>query len=395
MYNSLAIRQDDDIPFISYYNYFNKTSGFLKYAFGTMLVTPPPPLYFWESAAVTDDLYAGTFSSIGIGGPDSPGDSDGEPVIAFYSTYDLEEDDEDDAVTEDLMYAYRDEYTLDWVIDEVDTTGDVGQYVDMALDSTGLPHISYYDASKSALSYAHRNSLNTVWMTDTMDNNGDVGLFTSIDLSPNDRPYIAYYDYTNAQIKLKFQTLIGGWPAASVVATGVGYFDDDYADPIEADLSIAYEDVPAGTDLVHISYFDQTYNASDPKSVLGDLKYVRGTVDSGTGAVTWGSPVTLDSSVVAVGQYNDLVVKNSTGELNVCYYDGTNGDLKVAKWDGSWSLLVIDSVGDTGLYCSTALESDGEVTVSYYDQSRGSLRFAHNPVETTDSYFIYIPIVIK
>jgi hypothetical protein len=395
MYNSLAIRQADDIPFISYYNYYNKTDGFLKYAFGTMLVTPPPPLYFWESAAVTDNLYAGTFSSIGIGGPNSPGDSDGEPVIAFYSTKDLEEDDEEDAVTLDLMYAYRDEFTLDWVIDEVDTTGDVGQYVDMAIDSTGIPHISYYDASVGALRYATRNSINTAWDTVQKDNNADVGLFTSIDLSPNDRPYIAYYDYTNAQIKLKYQTPLSAWPAASVVATGVGYFDDDYVDPIEADLSIAYEDVPAGTDLVHISYFDQTYNASDPKSVLGELKYVRGTVDSGTGAVTWGSPVTLDSSVAAVGQYNDLVVKNSTGEINVCYYDGTNGDLKVAKWDGSWSLLVIDSAGDTGLSCSTALESDGEVTVSYYDKSRGSLRFAHNPVETIDTYFNYIPFVIK
>ena len=147
--------------------------------------------------------------------------------------------------------------------------------------------------------------------------------------------------------------------------------------------------------MIHVSYFDQTYNASDPKSPLGDLKYVRGTVDSGTGAVTWGSPVTLDSSGDVAGLYNDLVVNNSTGERNVCYYDGTNGNLKVAKWDGSWNLLVIDSAGDTGLYCSTALESDGEVTVSYYDKSRGSLRFAHNPVEAPDSYFIYIPIAIK
>jgi hypothetical protein len=389
LYNSLAIRQDDDIPFISYYN---ETNGFLKYAFGTMLVTPPP-LYFWESAAVTDNLYAGTFSSIGIGGPDSPGDSDGEPVIAFYSTYDLEEDDEEDAVTEDLMYAYRDEGSLEWVFDEVDTTGDVGQYVDMAIDSTGIPHISYYDASRSALIYATRNSINTTWVTATLDNNGDVGLFTSIALNPNDLPYIAYYDYTNSRIKFVFRTAFDTWSIPGVVATGVGdyvHVDDKH---IEADLSIAYED--AATDLIHVSYFDQTGYDSNLKNALGSLMYVQDTVGA-LGAVDWDQPpITLDSSVAMVGQYNDLVVKNSTGEINVCYYDGTNGDLKVAKWNGSWNLHVIDSAGDTGLSCSTALESDGEVTVSYYDQSRGSLRFAHNPVDTPDSYFNYIPIVIK
>ena len=265
----------------------------------------------------------------------------------------------------------------------------------MAIDSTGIPHISYYDANNTRLMYAFWDT--TDWDTDPKDKDGDVGLFTSIAMSPNDRPYIAYYDYTNAQIKFKYQTPLGGWPGASVVTTGVGYFDD-YDDPIEADLSIAYED--AATDLIHISYFDQTGYDSALISALGELKYIRGTVDPSTGAVTWGSPVTLDSSGDIAGLYNDLVVNNSTDELNVCYYyyketDGTNGNLKVAKWDGSWNLHVIDSAGDTGLYCSTALESDSEVTVSYYDKSRGSLRFALNPIEATDTYFNYIPFVIK
>jgi len=392
----LAIRQVDDIPFISYYN---KTRDFLKYAFGTRLVAPPPPLYFWESAAVTDDLYAGTFSSIGIGGPDSPGDSDGEPVIAFYSTYDLDEGDDMD----DLMYAYRNASTLEWVFDEVDTTNDVGQYVDMAIDSSGIPHISYYDATNTRLMYAFWDT--TDWDTEPMDNNGYVGLFTSIAMSPspNDRPYIAYYDYTNAQIKLKYQTPLGGWPAASVVATGVGDFDHEDDKHIEADLSIAYED--AATDLIHVSYFNQTKYDSDLKSSEGYLMYVRGTVDPSTGAVTWGTPVTLtpDLSGIVAGQYNDLVVNSLNGKIDICYYDGTNGDLKVRTRDGSWKApLVIDSKGDTGLYCSTALESvdplipnKREVTISYYDKSRGSLRFAHNPVESSDSYFIYIPIAIK
>jgi len=400
LYTSLAIRQDDDKPFISYYN---KTNGFLKYAFGTRRPgTPPPPLYLWESAAVTDTLKAGTFSAIGIGGPNSPvfrlGDSsDGEPIIALYSTHYLEEEDEEDAVTEDLMYAYRDKTTLEWVFDEVDTTGNVGQYVDLAIDSTGIPHISYYDVSRGALIYATRNTLNTAWITDTLDNNGDVGRFTSIALDPNDLPYVAYYDYTNSRILLRYKTFIGSWSQPSIVATDVGYFDDDYVDPIEADLSLAFEDVPSpGQDQVHVSYFDQIYNDPDPKSPLGDLKYALGTVDV-SGAVTWIQYQTLDSSFPVVGIYNDLIVNNLNGERYVCYYDKTWGNLKVAKWDGSpaWDVFIVDSEGDTGLYCSTALESDGEVTISYYDKSRGSLRFAHSPTPPLPIFINYLPIVIK
>ncbi len=72
-HNSLVIREADDIPFISYYN---QTSEFLKYAYGTFRIDPPPPIYNWTTSTVTDDYPAGTFTSIGISDfwdPGNPG----------------------------------------------------------------------------------------------------------------------------------------------------------------------------------------------------------------------------------------------------------------------------------------------------------------------------------
>jgi hypothetical protein len=72
-------------------------------------------------------------------------DSSGNPHISYY-----------DASNGDLKYAYWD--GSQWQIEVVESDGQVGEWTSLALDSAGNPHISYYDRSKGHLKYATSSS---------------------------------------------------------------------------------------------------------------------------------------------------------------------------------------------------------------------------------------------
>jgi PKD repeat protein len=62
---------------------------------------------------------------------------------------------------------------------------------------------------------------------------------------------------------------------------------------------------------------------------------------------------------------------------HISYYDSTNGDLKYARWMGSfWANQTIDSGGDVGKYTSIALDSNDYPHISYYDSTNGDLKYA-------------------
>jgi RHS repeat-associated protein len=113
-------------------------------------------------------------------------DSSGNPRISYY-----------DSTNGDLKYA---SWTGSaWNIQTVDSTGNVGQYTSLALDSSGNPHISYYDVTNTNLKYAKWTG--SAWSLQTLDSTGTVGLWTSIALDSSGNPRIAYYDSTNANLK--------------------------------------------------------------------------------------------------------------------------------------------------------------------------------------------------
>lgn len=358
LYTSVAIRQWDNIPFISYYNLSNE---FLKYAWRVSAPSwPSVTSQDWTYGTVTGEYTGGTFSSIAI--------SNSLPVIANYNTED-----------NDLMFAKYSITANKWITDEIDTDGDVGQYVDLVVDSKNIPHVSYYDADDQNLKYAYWQQSPAKWISRTWETSALDGLFTSIDVSPNDRPYIAFYDYTNLEVKLVYQTPLGGWSAPVVIDTGIGKIDRPPED-IEAYLSLDYEDVPdPDKDQVHVSYYDSTTQPSDVK----DLNYWRAEIDPSTGLPTQKEKIPIDTTG-DVGMYNSISVFDPNGTRYICYYDETNGFLKVAEWLGeqaapSWTTFVVDNNNrDTGLYCSTAFGSTGWVGISYYDKTRGTLRFAYH-----------------
>lgn len=106
----------------------------------------------------------------------------------------------------DLRYAYQD--ATGWYTQTVDAPGDVGYYTSLALDASGYPHISYYDAGQGDLKYAYQDE--NGWQNETVDSGGDVGRYTSLALGKNDSVHISYLDKTNGS--LKYATLAGATP---------------------------------------------------------------------------------------------------------------------------------------------------------------------------------------
>ncbi len=77
-----------------------------------------------------------------------------------------------------------------WLVETVDSGGEVGQGCSLALDASDRPHLSYYDATARTIKYATKFGTN--WLTTTISPGGVPFFETSLALDPAGRPRIAY-----------------------------------------------------------------------------------------------------------------------------------------------------------------------------------------------------------
>ncbi len=181
-YASIALDSDDD-PHISY---MDSESFDIKYTKRTGSG--------WSIETVASPKYIGFSTSLAI-------DSNGDPHISYFDLY---VSDFADYIYYEVKYARWTGYS--WDIKTVGDTDMGGYSAPLVLDSNDHPHLCYcydnpYDEiySVEAIEYARWNGYS--WDIESVDSSGDIGYYTSIALDSSDYPHISYYDSTHKTLK--------------------------------------------------------------------------------------------------------------------------------------------------------------------------------------------------
>jgi hypothetical protein len=283
---------------------------------------------------------------------------------------------------------------------------DVGQATSLALNTAGVPFISYLDASAGNLK--HARSYGPVWYRNVVPapaKDVNTGLYSSIDLSGDYSPHIAYYDQTKGNL------WYASWTGSSWSQTKI-----DQAGDVGRYVSLAIDSAA----IPHMSYYDASRgNLNYASYSIQASSWMTTTVDTleNTGQFTsitvnpanvpyisyydysggslnmaFQSPTQtwVVSPVDNVGRTDALdvgisssIALDNTGRPHISYYDIENGDLKYAYsndvWPtaGSWNVSVLDSVGDVGLYSSLVIDTTtNTLHLCYYDYTNGNLKYA-------------------
>ncbi len=284
---------------------------------------------------------------------------------------------------------------LAWNIQTVDSEGSVGWYTSLALDSSGNPHISYFDATNHGLKYAVYNSSHwNIEMIDSTDSAGaTAGLYSSLALDAGGNPHISYFGYdfnVYSSTQLRYATFDGSaWDIQMLSGPGHrGWYTsldlDASGNPHISHVRIngvltyvAYDGsawhrqfVDSGdfraewTSLAldaagdpHISYYDWRHR---------DLRY------AALGESGW--DIQVVQSEGDVGNYASLAIDRD-GDPHISYLG--NGDLMYATYDGfTWDVQTVDSEGSVGWYTSLELDASGNPHISYWDSDNDDLKYA-------------------
>ena len=104
-----------------------------------------------------------------------------------------------DSVNSDLMYAHNTTGGCGgWTYEQVDGTN-TGEYLSLVYTSTDNPYIAYYVGSTGDLMVAHYDG--SSWVYEDVDTYGNVGTFIDMAIDGNDMLHIVYFDETTGSIK--------------------------------------------------------------------------------------------------------------------------------------------------------------------------------------------------
>jgi hypothetical protein len=235
------------------------------------------------------------------------------------------------------------EWLGSWHIERVDSSGSVGNYSSIAIDSDKNIHISHYDDYACSLKYSTNRSGN--WISETVDPSSDcsiydAGRYSSIAVDKQKNVHIGYYEFSYESLKY-ITDRTGEWISETVCDLCA-----------TSDISLAVD----SSGNAHISYF------------AGALSYAT----NAAGSWTFNNIDTEGNT----GHYTSIAI-DAGNKMHISYFNNTLSQIRYATdMSGSWTLKIIDTVGNAN-FTSIAVDSGTKVHIAYSDNVSGSgLKYA-------------------
>ncbi len=226
-----------------------------------------------------------------------------------------------------------------WLVEDFGNPLDVYFYYDfslsMAVSTTGVPHVCYFDTVENLLIHAYRSG--TGWILETIT--ADYARSCSLALDGSDRPHVAYSSYGHSRIAHWTGT---SWEFESI--------DWQWGSPAGLSLTMDAGGFP------HVSA--TVWVGSEPGWPEWQYKYRDAT---GWHTVNQGGLITIGQTSLAL---------DANGHPFVGY--PTWQGLSMAAFDGvAWQTGAVDTSDDVGRFSSLALDSGGRPVVGYSAKSAG------------------------
>jgi len=272
----------------------------------------------------------------------------------------------------------------DWRCTVVDATNNTGRFTSMAFDLSGNPWISYYDPDDLNLNIAQYvgsggncddSGGSDAWNCEIIDGTGSLGQHTSIAFDPSGSPWISYRASTGNDLKVANYVGSGGncddsggsdaWQCTIVDATSDSGEYSSLAIGPSGDIWVSYYDNGSNDNLKVAQYVGSGGNCT---SAAWEC-----TVVDATGAVGLYTSIAVGLDGVPWVSYRDL-----TGtELQVAQYVGSGGNCDATGGSDAWQCTVVDTINDSSLYTSIAIDSSGNPWISYRDSTANNLKVAN------------------
>ncbi len=295
-------------------------------------------------------------------------------------------------------YAFRPAGTTRW--DKTSLAGGAINYVSLALDSAGNPHIC---STFHRLRFAAFDG--TKWsVQDVAPDSADIQYSCTVGVGPDGKPYLAWYKVEDADknfyLHLKYGSLDNGvwvvrtvdfdkqtgkYHSMAVDAQGVPHLTYDAFVDGRLKYAIRTKD---GWDIRVVQsrkINDPEYNVGMGNHLVLDAEgkahisyYTNTTMRYATEKADGWNLQTVDTIRSSGGwtSYRSSVVLDKAGNPHIVYQDG--GTVKHAFFDGKqWHLqLVVHSGPDGNRYVSAAIDKNDVLYVAYRDPDDGSLKVA-------------------